>query len=324
MAIFLFCFVRKWVVRFLWVRTWCGAEQPYSRPYCAANSSTYHASAATPSYYFFNFSYNTTETVRTATAVTSTLRPTSAVSYDAENWRPNATAPADAADLYGRAAWSSLWDAAYLTGFTTWFYSPTPVPTSELVYPPPLDLPPCDCLSISKDFILGAAGSAAQIEGAIADEGRSPALPDISSASPKILGVPDGGPANDDTTMENYCLCKQDIVRIAAIGLKYNSFSIPMSRILLFARPGTPVNSLGVKHYSDLIEFTISQGMEPIVSLIHSDTLLQFFRPSVTDLLCERVCYGYSNGSYQAAGFQDAFVIYGKIFMAQYVDRVPI
>lgn len=130
--------------------------------------------------------------------------------------------------------------------------SPTPVPSSELVLPPQDYFGPTDCYKFPKDFVFGVAGSAAQIEGAIALDGRGPSLLE------KL--VPDGKP-KDFVTNENYFLYKQDIQRLAAMGVQYYSFTIPWTRVLPFALPGTPVNQQAIDHYDDLIDTVLDAGM---------------------------------------------------------------
>lgn len=133
----------------------------------------------------------------------------------------------------------------FLTNFTsTGIYSttvsPTPVPSAELVLPPRDYFGPRDCYYFPDNFIYGVAGSASQIEGAISQEGKAPSSADIIA---KDL------PSQDYVTNENYYLYKQDIERLAAIGVKYYSFSIPWTRILPFAIPGSPVNQQAIDHY---------------------------------------------------------------------------
>jgi hypothetical protein len=181
-------------------QVYISVDGPVARPKCRSNCGW---ATATPTYSFSEFSFTQTETVRTATAVVPGPTTTFAAPYQSlshlvpnlttttwGNWDPNATTKAtDYADPYGSAAWSSLWDHATLSNFTyrglySATVSPTPVPTSELVLPPPDYLKFDDCYYFPEGFILGVAGSAAQIEGAIADEGRSPALMEIRECSP--------------------------------------------------------------------------------------------------------------------------------------------
>jgi beta-glucosidase/6-phospho-beta-glucosidase/beta-galactosidase len=56
------------------------------------------------------------------------------------------------------------------------------------------------------------------------------------------------GAAYDYVANENYYLYKQDIERLAAMGVKYYSFSIAWSRIVPFGFAGTPVNKQGLDH----------------------------------------------------------------------------
>ncbi|KAJ5919315.1 glycoside hydrolase family 1 protein [Penicillium verhagenii] len=318
-----------------------------TRPYCAAPAKA-SADFDTPSYHYSTFSYTQTETVRTATCATLGSTTTYAVPYSKVsnsfsslvttswgNWNPDSTATAtDTKNPYGHAAYTSLWEKANITSFTRGLYSttvsPTPVPTSELVLPPPQYFRPHDCYKFPKDFVFGVAAAAVQIEGAIADEGRSPAFPDIFTGiidemPTYLLDEITGGSAavNDYTTNEHYYLYKQDIERLAAMGVEYYSFTIPWSRILPFVLPGTPVNSQALNHYNDLINLVISKGMRPIITLLHTDTPLVFFGDDVEATIAERAYFGSLNAGYGNATFEDAFVNYGKIVMAHFADRVP-
>lgn len=157
-----------------------------TRPQCAATSAL-----RLPSYSFSTFAFTQNETVRSATSAPA---PTAATTYAPPyaslsslvpslttttwgNWNPNDTAATDTTEPYGNAAFSALWQRASLRGYTTTgIYSTTvaatPVPSSELVLPPPNYFAPTDCYSFPSDFIFGVAGSAAQVEGAIALEGK--------------------------------------------------------------------------------------------------------------------------------------------------------
>lgn len=314
------------------------ARGPSSRPQCAANR-TY--ATATPSYYFREFSFTQSETVRTAT---SRPAPTTTICYASPyaslsslvpdlttaqwgNWEPSSNAtPTDLGNPYGNASWSALWTTVPWVNFTRGMYSttvqPTPVPTSELVLPPPEPFSAQECYSFPVDFMLGVAASALQIEGAVADEGRTPTHLDTS-----YLVNP--GAANNFVGIENYYLYKHDIERIASMGIKYYRLSIPWTRILPFALPGTPVNWQGLAHYDDLINFVIEKGMQPAIMLHHNDSPLQF-HANFSDVFIVPgtggigyVDAGFQN-SYKNVSFEDAFVNYGKIVMTHFADRVPI
>ncbi|KAI0471202.1 glycoside hydrolase [Xylaria cf. heliscus] len=291
-------------------------------------------SVTSPSYHFQPFSFTLNGTARYATSVPA---PTSTQTYAAPyseavkqlnitpatttwgNYLPEHTIikATDAEDPYGQAAWSSLWQNVNLENYTTTgLYSttvpPTPIPSSELVLPPSDYFGPTDCYSFPDDFIFGVAGSAAQVEGAVALEGRGPTILEklVGSTQPKNY-----------VTAENYFLYKQDVQRLASMGVKYYSFSISWTRILPFALPGTPVNQEGIDHYDDLINTVLDAGMQPIVTLIHFDSPWAFVS---NDNFTAKPDFGAKNGGYQNETFVDAFVNYAKIVLAHYADRVPI
>ncbi|KAF1954570.1 beta-glucosidase-like protein [Byssothecium circinans] len=312
-------------------------DGPSARPQCAANG-TY--ATATPSYTFREFSYTQTETVRTATSIpaptttTTFAPPYASVSHLVPNltttqwgnWDPSATSyPTDVGVPYGNASWSALWTRIPVANFTRGIYSstvePTPVPASELVLPPPDYFGPRDCYYFPADFMLGVSSSAPQIEGAVADEGMSPtAMTYFHAMRP--------GASSNFITNENYYLYKQDIERLASMGVRYYSFSIAWARILPFVTPGSPVNKQGLDHYDDLINFVLQKGMLPAVTLIHFDAPMLFYN-NITDTANRPgsglgyLDHGYSR-SYKNATFEDAFVHYGKVLMTHFGDRVPV
>ena len=307
---------------------------------------------STPNYRFQSFSYTLTETTRTALSAQGTPTASFAVPYSKAshlllnassttwaNWRPGEAQPTDTNDPCGQAAWSSMWDAAQLQNWTTGIYSTTasatPIPTSSLILPPPRYFEPtADCYSFPGDFMLGVAGAAAQVEGAIADEGRGPSLPDVFPAilpiEAELGSVAAGstafyGVGFDYVAIENYYLYMRDIDRLAAVGMKYYSFSVAWTRILPFALPGTPINAQGVAHYDDLINYVIKMGMQPIVTLHHYDSPLIFYGDNYTQSIRETPLYMANwDLAFQNDTFQDAFVNYGKIVMTHFADRVPV
>ncbi|RYO93706.1 hypothetical protein DL766_004756 [Monosporascus sp. MC13-8B] len=301
-------------------------EGPTPRPQCN------NAPSRGPTYSHSPFSYTLTATVRYAT---SRPPPTTTATYAAPpeslrtlippqsyttwgKWDPNATDSAtDTDDPYGSAAWTGLWEYANPPNFTetgvfSTTVSATPVPSEELVLPPRDYFGPTDCYNFPEGFEFGVSSSASQVEGATAEEGKSPSLMDI---------LVQDGRAKDYVTNENYYYYKQDIERVAAMGVKHFSFSIAWTRILPFALPGTPVNQQGIDHYNSLINFVIEKGMVPEVTLLHFDTPLQFYGDNHTTAR-EPPDIGYVNGGYQNESFPDAFVNYAKIVMTHFSDRV--
>ena len=76
-----------------------------------------------------------------------------------------------------------------------------------------------------------------------------------------------------DVTDNNYYMYKDDIARIAALGVKVYSFSLSWSRILPFGRG--PVNELAIAHYNDVINTCIEYNVIPMVTLYVS--LIKFY-----------------------------------------------
>jgi len=316
-----------------------GAQQVYlgtngstPRPQCSDCSTT-----GEPQYTYTPFAYTMTSTVRYATSrpspTTTTTHappPESMISLIPSQsyttwgkWDPKSNVSAtDSDNPYGNAAWTALWEYANPPNFTqdaaSALYSTTvlatPVPSSELVLPPKDYFGPTDCYNFPPGFEFGVASSASQIEGATAEEGKSPSLMDIL--------VQDSRPKSY-VTNEHYYTYQQDIERVAAMGVKHFSFSIAWTRILPFAHPGTPVNQEGIDHYNDVINFILDKGMIPEVTLLHFDTPLQYFGSNLTTAQ-DRPEIGYTNGAYQNETFVDGFVNYAKIVMAHYADRVPV
>lgn len=231
----------------------------------------------------------------------STLLPAN-VTYTTYSLNQNSTPSDDG--TYGQSAYAALWvNYSYPTPppFTT-TASPTPVPTSELVFPPALYNAPQIAQNASRlpsDFIWGVAGSAWQIEGGLQVEGRGPGELDSFGA------VQNPGSGNDSNTADmNYFLYKQDIARLAAMGVPYYSFSISWSRVVPFGLANTPVNTQALEHYDDVINTCLEYGITPIVTLLHADT------PVLVDMEDE--------------SFRDHFLYYAKQVLTRYADRVPI
>lgn len=309
-----------------------------ARSACFGSQSTNRGAfyqTATPSPSFKSFAFTQTAVIRTASPVaTFTLTPTFAPAYSVlstlvpnatttsyGSWNPNGTNATDTSVKYGQAAWTSLWQIGNPVNFTrgshTTTVSPTPVATAELVYPDPPVLDTNDCYYFPKGFMFGVAGSATQIEGAIADEGKTPVVTDLSLSQ----GLTSSNYIADD----NYWLYKQDINRLAAIGVKYYSFTISWARILPFSHAGSPVNQAGLRHYDDLINYCLSKGIQPVVTLYHTDTPLALFDGNRSALLFERSEFKtYVNGGFQLDNFVEDFAYYGKLVMTHFADRVPM
>lgn len=317
-------------------------DGPTARPQCSTKHSpspTSHAAASSSSHGTRKFKYSVSDTVRYATSVPSaTSTPTYAAPPESlttllpslqyttwGKWNPDATTTAsDSSETYGQAAWTALWRDADPVGYperslfsTT--VSPTPIPSSQLVLPPRDYFGPSDCYDFPEGFSFGVSSSASQIEGATADEGKAPSIMDIIVRDNKPKAY---------VTNEHYYYYKQDIERVAAMGVKEFALTIAWTRILPFALPGTPVNQKAIDHYNDVINFILEKGMVPVITLTHFDLPLQFFEDpqslgqNLTKEELQNLDYitdGYSNDT-----FSDAFVNYAKIVLTHYADRVPV
>lgn len=282
-------------------------------------SSSLAASSPTRTAAYSSFSYTVETTTRYATAIPSPLQLTTTyapafsvassllpknVKYTTYSLDRAHTSLKDG--KYGQGAYARLWKPLHYNTtvpFTT-TVSPTPVASSELVFPPALytacpgSADAClDCYKLPADFIWGVAGSAFQIEGGLTSDGRGPSQLDTFGALPNT-----DDEANAEVTDMNYWLYKQDIARLAAIGIPYYSFSISWTRIVPFGEVGSPINQPGLDHYEDLINTCIQYGIKPIVTLSHDDAPL--------------------NLTYLDPRFPDAFLYYAKQVMTRYSDRV--
>lgn len=224
------------------------------------------------------------------------------IKYTTYSLKPNATATNDG--KYGQSAYAALWAAESVTytdqpPFTT-TVSPTPVAKSELVYPPTLPVVPRDVndirnMMLSSDFVWGVASSAWQIEGGLQVEGRGPSVQDLIGTNP----------GSNDSNVDDmfYYYYKQDIRRLAAIGMPYLCISIPWTRIVPFGVAGSPINKQGLAHYDDLIDEAIANGIAPIVTILHYDLPVGV--------------------SYSQENFTEHYLYYAKQIMTRYGDRVP-
>lgn len=235
-------------------------------------------------------------------------------------WTKNVPA-SDMQDPYGQAQWNARWapfmpNVSISTATISTTVQPTPLPSSSLILPPHngfrYEDQSAKNLKFPPGFIFGAASSAGQVEGAIQDQGRTPSVLDYFNLNPAI--------SPDYLADWNYYLYKEDIARMAALGVPYYSFSISWNRILPFAAAGTPVNQQGIDHYNDLINTCLEYGMKPMVTMVHADEPYEF----VMDGGGIPRAYLSLNSGAGNSTFVESFVYYAKILLANYGDRVPI
>ncbi|KAJ8582927.1 glycoside hydrolase [Rhizopogon salebrosus TDB-379] len=146
-------------------------------------------------------------------------------------------------------------------------------------------------LSLPEGFLFGVATSAYQVEGATKMEGKGPTTWDWASRQPGF--IVDNTTA--DVTDLQYYLYKEDAARAAAIGITAHSFSISWARVYPFGVAGP------------FIDYHLSVGVDPVVTLFHSDTPLAL------------VAY---YGGFTSPQIVDDFVNYAKTVFQSFNGRV--
>ena len=129
----------------------------------------------------------------------------------------------------------------------------------------PVPTPAFPSMPFAKDFTWGAAAAAYQIEGAAADDGRSPSIWDVfSHQAGKTFEGHTG-----DVACDHYHRWEEDVALMKQLGLKAYRLSLSWSRIL---PDGTGrINEAGLAFYDRLIDALLAAGITPWVTLYHWD-----------------------------------------------------
>ncbi|MFF5483519.1 GH1 family beta-glucosidase [Streptomyces sp. NPDC012935] len=122
-----------------------------------------------------------------------------------------------------------------------------------------------DLAALPEDFLWGTATSAYQIEGAVAEDGRSPSIWDTFSHTPGKIDNDDHG----DIACDHYHRWREDIALMRQLGTNAYRLSIAWPRVM----PGGdgPVNAKGLDFYDALIDGLLEAGITPSVTLYHWD-----------------------------------------------------
>ena len=115
------------------------------------------------------------------------------------------------------------------------------------------------------DFVWGAATSSYQIEGAIADGGRSASIWDGFTHTPGR--VADG--STGDVACDHYHRYAEDVALMAGLGLGAYRFSVAWPRIQPDGT-GRP-NTDGLDFYERLVDALLGRGIDPVATLFHWD-----------------------------------------------------
>ncbi|MEV6931731.1 GH1 family beta-glucosidase [Dactylosporangium sp. NPDC051485] len=122
-----------------------------------------------------------------------------------------------------------------------------------------------DPLTFPPGFTWGAATASYQIEGAVAEDGRTPSIWDTFSHTPGRTHNGDTG----DEACDHYHRYREDVALMADLGLGAYRFSIAWPRV----QPGGsgPMHQRGLDFYRRLVDELLERGITPWVTLYHWD-----------------------------------------------------
>jgi beta-glucosidase len=145
-------------------------------------------------------------------------------------------------------------------------------------------------------FLWGAATSAYQVEGAVAEDGRAPSIWDTFTAE---RGMESGAVA-----CEHYHRWPADADLMARLGFNAYRFSLAWPRIVPTGT-GT-VNPAGLAHYDRMIDGLLDRGITPLPTLYHWD---------LPQALQDR-------GGWTCRRTAEAFADYAQVCLDAFADRV--
>ncbi|RST06715.1 beta-glucosidase [Streptomyces sp. WAC05374] len=114
-------------------------------------------------------------------------------------------------------------------------------------------------------FLWGTATAAYQIEGAAAEDGRTPSIWDTFSRTPgKVFEGHTG-----DVAVDHYHRFRDDVTLMAELGLTAYRFSVSWSRVQPTGRG--PAVQKGLDFYRRLVDDLLAHGITPVLTLYHWD-----------------------------------------------------
>lgn len=125
-------------------------------------------------------------------------------------------------------------------------------------------LPPADSVLWQKNFLLGAATAAYQIEGASCEDGRLPSIWDTFSATPGKVLAGDTG----EVACDHYHRWEEDVALLDMLKVDAYRLSIAWPRVM--TADGQP-NQAGIAFYRKLLQALRAKGMKTFVTLYHWD-----------------------------------------------------
>ncbi|MFI6943752.1 GH1 family beta-glucosidase [Streptomyces sp. NPDC050418] len=128
-----------------------------------------------------------------------------------------------------------------------------------------LRTPHGDLAALPADFVWGTATSAYQIEGAVADDGRSPSIWDTFSHTPGKIDGDDHG----DVACDHYHRWREDLGLMRELGADAYRFSVAWPRVV--PQADGVVNAKGLAFYDRLVDGLCEAGITPHLTLYHWD-----------------------------------------------------
>lgn len=122
-----------------------------------------------------------------------------------------------------------------------------------------------DPTAFPAEFLWGAATSAYQIEGAVAEDGRLPSIWDTFSRTPGAVAGGDTG----DVACDHYHRWPEDIALMRELGLGAYRFSVAWPRVVPTGEG--PTNPRGLAFYDRLVDGLLEAGIRPFATLYHWD-----------------------------------------------------
>ncbi|MFF4949906.1 GH1 family beta-glucosidase [Streptomyces chattanoogensis] len=136
-----------------------------------------------------------------------------------------------------------------------------PAPSSLMSSPAPSPLP-----RFPRDFLWGVSTSAAQIEGAVDEDGRGRSAWDEFTA--RTGRIKDGSGAR--TATDHYHRYREDVALLKGLGVGAYRFSVAWPRVV--PDGSGAVNGAGLDFYDRLVDALLAAGVAPVPTLFHWDT----------------------------------------------------
>jgi beta-glucosidase len=125
--------------------------------------------------------------------------------------------------------------------------------------------PEADRVTFPTGFLWGSATASYQVEGAAAEDGRTPSIWDTFARRRGAVRNADTG----DVAADHYHRFADDVGTMASLGLSAYRFSLSWSRV----RPGGtgPVNESGISFYDRLVDELCAKAIRPVATAYHWD-----------------------------------------------------